>query len=407
MIEGIKLKNKFKVFIIFNIFFVIFYLFIKHDVGNDSSISEWLINYHGGFTRRGLGGEINIFLSNFTGLSLRQSIFLFQSLIHVLYLILIFNYLKNIKFNLFQIFALFVPIFILYPIAEIEVLGRKEMLLFLFFISSIHFCEKKYSPKILNYKVFFLFPILCLIWEQAVLFAPYLAILIIIKNNLSSLKKTIYNLFLIFIPSIIIFSIIFITPLSDQGHKIMCDYLIGEFGEKCYMSANLLVKNTIYFNTLDAVHQNANIQHYLRYLIIFLVGFLPLNILLFQNSFKNKSNFINKNFKLHIIFFILYSPSILLFIFGYDWGRWINITYTFAILLYFYLLKNKHITNKIIIKNLYLKKIFNTKKFIIPLFLVFAFGWNPKTVITGDVGSKPIYQIPRKAIKIIYNDYLK
>ena len=91
MIEGIKLKNKFKVFIIFNIFFVIFYLFIKHDVGNDSSISEWLINYHGGFTRRGLGGEINIFLSNFTGLSLRQSIFLFQSLIHVLYLILIFK----------------------------------------------------------------------------------------------------------------------------------------------------------------------------------------------------------------------------------------------------------------------------------------------------------------------------
>ena len=30
-----------------------------------------------------------------------------------------------------------------------------------------------------------------------------------------------------------------------------------------------------------------------------------------------------------------------------------------------------------------------------------------KTAITGDVASKPGYQIPRKAIKIIYFDYLK
>ena len=53
--------NKFLIFILFNIFYVIFYLYFKHEVGNDTSISEWLINYQGGFTRRGLGGEINIF----------------------------------------------------------------------------------------------------------------------------------------------------------------------------------------------------------------------------------------------------------------------------------------------------------------------------------------------------------
>tara|TARA_B100001121_G_C18695705_1_gene624939 strand:+ start:623 stop:1852 length:1230 start_codon:yes stop_codon:yes gene_type:complete len=407
MIENFKIENKFKIFIFFNIFFVVFYLFIKHDVGNDSSISEWLINYKGGFTRRGFGGEIGIFLSKFLGLSLRQSIFLLQSLIHVSYLIIILNYLKNIKFNLFQIFALFAPIFILYPIAEIEVLGRKEMLLFLFFIISIYFCDKKYSPQILNYNIFFLFPILCLIWEQVVLFAPYFAILIIFKNNLKLLKKVILYLFIIFCPSIITFFIIFLNPLSEQGHQIMCSYLLNEFGEKCYMSANLLIKNTIYFDTWDVVHQNAKLEHYLRYLLIFLFGFLPLNLLIIQNSFKSKSNFINSNFSLLVIFSLLYLPSILLFIFGYDWGRWINISYTFTILLYFFLLKNNHISNKIYIKNSNLLRLFNKKTFIIPLFIIFAFGWNPKTVITGDVGTKPIYQIPRKAAKIFYNDYLK
>ena len=55
-----NLNKKLLIFISFNIFYAIFYLHYKHHVGNDTSISEWLINYQGGFTRRGLGGEINI-----------------------------------------------------------------------------------------------------------------------------------------------------------------------------------------------------------------------------------------------------------------------------------------------------------------------------------------------------------
>ena len=31
--------------------FSFFYLYIKHSIGNDSTISEWLINYEGGFTK--------------------------------------------------------------------------------------------------------------------------------------------------------------------------------------------------------------------------------------------------------------------------------------------------------------------------------------------------------------------
>ena len=67
-----SIRNSFLLFTIFLIFYSIFYLYFKHDVGNDWSISEWLINYKGGFTRRGLGGEINIFLSNFFSISLRD-----------------------------------------------------------------------------------------------------------------------------------------------------------------------------------------------------------------------------------------------------------------------------------------------------------------------------------------------
>ena len=82
-----SIKNNFLLFIIFLIFYSIFYLYWKHDVGNDWSISEWLINYQGGLTRRGLGGEINIFLANFFSLSLRDTIFFFQAIAHLTYLI--------------------------------------------------------------------------------------------------------------------------------------------------------------------------------------------------------------------------------------------------------------------------------------------------------------------------------
>ena len=401
--NNIPLKKNFLLFIIFSIIFAVFFLYIKHNVGNDSSVSEWLINYSGGFTRRGLGGEIAIMIANLFDFSLRQSIFFTQSLFHVSFLVLVFLYLKNLKVNIIQLFAIFAPIFLLYPIAEIEVLGRKEMVLFLSFIVALFLCEKKNSEKYINIYYFFILPIVVLIYEQVVLFFPFFAAVAIIQNNLNTFKKVFKNLLIIFFPSILIFIYVFINPLSLEGHKIMCTYLMSEFGERCYMSANLLVSNTIYFSTSDFVHQYAHIEHYIRYILIFLIGFFPLNLLVSKNNFLKKNNFIVNNFKPNILFFLLYSPSILLFIYGYDWGRWVHITYSFSILFYIYLFKKSIISNDFRIKNNLWNGIVKKKILILLIFFIFAFSWNPKTVITGDLGSFPIYRIPYKAFKIINN----
>ncbi len=55
--SNITLRRNHLLYLIIIAFFAVFYLYTKHNIGNDSSISEWLINYNGGFTRRGLGGE--------------------------------------------------------------------------------------------------------------------------------------------------------------------------------------------------------------------------------------------------------------------------------------------------------------------------------------------------------------
>ena len=401
--NDITLKKNFLFFIIFSIIFAVFFLYIKHNVGNDSSVSEWLINYNGGFTRRGLGGEIAIMIANLFDFSLRQSIFFIQSLFHVSYLVLVFLYLKNLKVNIIQLFAIYAPLFILYPIAEIEALGRKEIILFLSFLIALFLCDNKNSKKYINIYCFFILPIVCLIYEQIVLFFPFFAAVIIIQNNLNTFEKAFKNLLIVFFPSILTFAYIFLNPLSAEGHRVMCDHLQSEFGEICYMSANLLVKNTIYFSTFDAVHENTNLEHLIRYILIFLICFFPVNLLVYKNKFLKINNFIANNFKLNTLFFLLYSPSILLFIYGYDWGRWIHMTYSFSILFYIYLFKNFIISNNLKIRNNLWKSIVKKKILVSLIFFIFAFCWNPKTVVTGDVASFPFYRVPYKIFKIISN----
>ena len=128
MIENIKKNwsNYFQIYVLTLIFFGIFFLYSKHDVGNDSSLSDWLINYEGGFVRRGLIGEIITNFSSALSLKLRDSILIFQLLFFVSYYFLIILFCKNLFQNRIIILAIFSPIFILYPVAEIEVLGRSH-----------------------------------------------------------------------------------------------------------------------------------------------------------------------------------------------------------------------------------------------------------------------------------------
>ena len=139
------LKNKsISIYLIILFSFSVFFLFIKHTVGNDSTISEWIINYEGGFTKRGLVGHISIHISNFFEIKLRESILIFQISVIGFYYILLNNFLKEIRLNNLIIFAIFSPIFILYPVAEIEVLARKETFLYAFFLFYLFLKNKKY-----------------------------------------------------------------------------------------------------------------------------------------------------------------------------------------------------------------------------------------------------------------------
>ena len=51
-------------------FIALFHLYFKHSGGADSTISEWLINYQGGFTKRGIIGEVRFQIAKFFNCSI-------------------------------------------------------------------------------------------------------------------------------------------------------------------------------------------------------------------------------------------------------------------------------------------------------------------------------------------------
>lgn len=385
-------------------FFGIFFLYQKHNVSNDSTISEWLINYSGGFTKRGIIGQVAIYLSNIFNINLRNSILIFQISIMAVYFISLYQFFKDQKINKIIFLSIFTPIFVLYPIAEIEVLARKEIFIFCFYLAYLNI--KKINLKFL-YKIMLL-PLTVLIWEPVIFFFPFWLAIDIVQKKIKKINFELFKELFSFIPSVLIAIYIALNPMTSENHQLMADFLKLNFGESCYMSCDLIKSKASIYDQFAGNFSKYSFVVFFRYFLIILIGFGPLFFLTTYSKIRNNELFFFKNFdNLLWPLLIILSPVLLLFAMGYDWGRWVNISYVFAFLFYFFLYKKNIIKlNNLLFKNKIICLLDNKKLFII-FFIIFCFGWNPKTAISGDVGSKPGYQIPRKTLKIIYYKYVK
>jgi hypothetical protein len=390
-------------------FFAIIHLYIKHTVGNDSTISEFLINYQGGLTRRGFIGEICFHIAKIFNSNLRWVIFLFQSTFYLIFLLLTFNFFKKINANIITTFAIFTPIFLLYPVAEVEVLARKEIFMYIYFLGLIFLCDpKSNNEKYINYYIFLLTPIICLIYEEIVLFFPFVVACIVFQRNITTFRSF-FKLCFLFVPSLIVVIYFLVHPLTTENYLLMKESLLINFNETCYMSCQLLLSNDInqFSSLLKYIYGEASANTIatwiVRYLLIFIVGFFPLLLLSSYSKIKKKNIF--SRFGLTNITFLmlfLHIPIIPLFIFGADWGRWIGMLISFSTFFYFFLYKFNHIEVdfKTLSEKLFL---FNyRRKLVIVIFIIFAFGWNQKTAMSGDIATNPLWKVPYNTSKRIF-----
>ena len=179
----------------------------------------------------------------------------------------------------------------------------------------------------------------------------------------------------------------------------MAQVLSKEFNEVCYMSCALLGDKTTIYQQFEGNFGKYSLEVFIRYFLIILIGFGPLFTLIYYSKLKTEKIIFLKKFNLLSVFLFLLSPVLLLFAMGYDWGRWVNISYVMTLITFFYLYKNNFIildTKQLNFNRLNLLK----PKYFLYIFIIYAFTWNPKTVITGDVASLPLYRIIYKFIKI-------
>ena len=372
--------------------FSVFYLHSKYNVGNDSTISEWLINYEGGFVKRGLIGQIAINISELLNYSLRQSILYFQIFSIGIYYLLLINLFKSVKFNKIILLSIFTPIFLLYPVAEIEVLGRKEIIIFSFYL--IYLTLNNFKQK--NYFRIFLLPLLMFIWEPVIFFFIFWLIVDHMEGVFEKNYKSLIKYLLTFMPAIIVGTYIALNPISEIDHKNMAIFLKENFNENCYMSCALLLSKSSIYDQFNANFIIFNFEIFLRYFLIILIGFGPLFILI---KFSRFTKFSKLNSKMFLFTPLL--PIFILFMMMSDWGRIVNIFYTFSIISFLYFYKKKLVIIDDGIDRNFFIKILNKKYIYTVFFIVFCFGWNPKTSLTGDIGTNPLWKIPYNASKRI------
>ena len=399
----------FSIYLLILGFCAIIFLYTKHTVGNDSTISEWLINYQGGFTRRGLIGEICFHIAKFFNSDLRYIIFLFQVFSYLTFLYLTYKFFKNLNINLIILCSIFTPIFLLYPVAEIEVLARKEVFLYIYFLTFTFLCNPSSKfQKYVNLYIVLVTPLICLIYEEVILFFPFLVSCLVIQRQIKTFSSF-FKICLLFLPAISIVLYFFLYPLTAENHQLMKESLLNNFNERCYMSCALLTVNDInkFGAIADYMYSKRTFSEILtyvfRYFLIILIGFFPLFLLSVNSKFKHENIFsyygIN-NVLLLILF--LFIPMFPLFIFGYDWGRWVGMMISFSTFFYFFLYKSRYldinfekISNK-------LRFFENRKKFMIFIFIIFAFGWNQKTVMSADVATNPLWKVPYNTSKLLF-----
>ena len=376
-----------KIYLFVLFFFAVFFFSQKYNNSVEWTISEWLINYQGGFTRRGLLGELIFQFSKIIGITIREAILIFQIITYIVYFFLIFFFLRNINSSLIIIFAVFSPLFITYPIAEVEVLGRKEIFVFIsFLIIIIIFSLKKINSKhYIYYSV--ILSILCLIWEGVIIYLSYFIFILLVRNNFIFNKNFCLKIIFSLLPIFIVFYFIFSNRLNSEEIKIMCESIGECYGAITYLNRNLS-------SNIGEVLSKFEFSYLIRYFLILIVGFFPLILVLINSQFNFKLKYKNKYLVL-FTFILIFSPTISFFYIAQDWGRWINISYTLSLLTYIYCLKNNLLILDLESVNYPILK----KKFVtIMLFIIFSFGWSPKTLINEDVGSIPLY---RKSLDII------
>ena len=110
----------------------IFFTFRFFKRENGFIFGDWLINYTGGFTRRGLTGDIILNFTNFFNLDITHFTFFFVTFIYCSFVYVFIKILLRSNIDWVILLMIFSPSAFLFTLYDPLSIGRKEILFFYF-----------------------------------------------------------------------------------------------------------------------------------------------------------------------------------------------------------------------------------------------------------------------------------
>ncbi|MBD1146841.1 hypothetical protein IDH09_03745 [Pelagibacterales bacterium SAG-MED28] len=306
---------------LFNIF--VFYSNFYELIG----IKGLLVNYDGGFIRRGLLGEIITSLSLNFSFKIKDLFTFFHCANYILFFYLNYILFNKFKKNFLFYFFIFSPIYFFYPLVAVttkyaEHVIQREAYLLTIFISFIIFCTK-----VKNRKFVFGFGITSLLfstllYELTILCFPFFFTIYYIFLKRNNYLRNIFEILFAttFCLLILVFHLYF---YGENDLNLMIDSLNNNFGFN-YDSSDLLYSwlNQDISKQVIFLMDSFKINYVFKY--IFYAH--PVLLLIFINH-----KFINDR-----IYLLLFNMSIFLFAIVFaiatDWARFVHILYSLSLM---------------------------------------------------------------------------
>lgn len=333
-------KNTEKIFLFFFIFILVYYILQLgrlYKTNDELTTSWWLINYYGGFVKRGFLGTTLILISELLKIKILNILFFFQIFIFALYIYLLFkNLLEKNIFNYWLLVIFFSPNIILIYFYETFYIARHEIILFIIYLLYVNLLQNKISN--LKLKLFFLsiflsFIILSheiLIFYLIYFFTPHF---LFKKKNFNVITCLIFLILPIISAAVLFF---YGTKFNsiDICQKI---YSVGVYNCNTILNFNQLGIKDYFFLTKEYALNN---KYFYTYSLAFILSIIPFYY--FFNNSKYLIKFIN-------LFILNFLYSIPIFFLAYDWGRYFQIHLVLWFIIMIKLLPSNNI--KFLVKN--------------------------------------------------------
>ena len=384
----INIKKNLFVLVIISFLFQIIKFYSFYEEYSAWQYGDWVINYQGGFVRRGLIGELFFQLYHLTKINLDFIILIFVSLIIIINSYFLIRSLKYIHHSYINVLIFLSPGFFLYSIMNSEIIGRKDILM-IFVMSFFIFLEKKFNSKNLLILLILAITITCLSHSGFIFYTPYLLFLfVLIKLN----RKELIKIFEIILLLSLLF-LLLILIYFNQGTKIHVEEIC--LSAKNFVSEQCTLHGQIQFLQNDVkmyVNEKKTtgidyFQSTFVYLIFFILTNFFLGLKLYKSKFKLSNYSLNKINPI-FIFILLFLVTIPIYVLGLDWGRYIFISYSCSFYIFIYCFK----------ENLFLSKydIKINKYFYYVIIIFYSFFWT--VPFYNATNFKLIFKQPIKSI---------